>query len=160
MTTAADAVRLGLRYLTVQDVIWINTELTKRVQPFDYATLEEAVFFQYSYGAAQGVLPQAARFMSGLARLAPFAAGNAATAFVAGVAFLKNNGYRFNLSDESARGWAGDVFAAKVEVEQALRNAVAENEEHHHGLTPNVADAVSAAMDAYPLTIEALLGLG
>jgi len=30
-----------VQYLTVQDMLWIHLQLAKRVEPFDYARVEE-----------------------------------------------------------------------------------------------------------------------
>ena len=53
----------ALQYLTVQDILWINLQVTKKVQHFNYARLEEATFYQYAYGDSNTLLPQAARFV-------------------------------------------------------------------------------------------------
>lgn len=47
-----------LHYLTVQDVLWINLQATRKVQHFNYAKLEEATYCQYAYGESNTLLPK------------------------------------------------------------------------------------------------------
>ncbi len=49
----------SLKYLTVQDMLWINLQATKKVQHFRYALLEEATYYQYGYGASRQSRPDA-----------------------------------------------------------------------------------------------------
>src|SRR5436309_1228008 len=89
----------NLKYLTIQDILWINLQLTKKVQHFNYARLEEATFYQYGYGASRDLPRQAGRFLAGFLKLHPLDAGNEATAFLGCVAFLLLNGRRINIED-------------------------------------------------------------
>ena len=83
----------ALTYLTVQDVLWLNTQITGAPQDFDYARLEDGVFFQYGYGNSLDVPTQAERLLVGLAKKQPFAAGNRATALASTLVFLTLNGF-------------------------------------------------------------------
>ena len=65
-----------LLYLTVQDLLWINLQVTGTVNKFDYARLEDGAFYQYGYGKSKDLLAQAARFYPGLKHKAAFTAGN------------------------------------------------------------------------------------
>src|SRR3569832_347171 len=103
-----------LLYLTVQDILWINLQVTKKVHHFNYARLEEATFYQYAYGESNSLVPQAGRFIGGFLRMHPFEAGNEATAFVAGAAFLKINGKEINLPDEKAHAWFERIQSKEI----------------------------------------------
>src|SRR5688500_6656775 len=92
----------SLRYLTVQDILWINVQVTRKVNRYDYARLEEATFYQYAYGDSEELVKQAQRFLRGFVKQKPFEAGNEPTAFVACMAFLQMNGSGIGLSDEDA----------------------------------------------------------
>lgn len=93
------------RYLTLQDLIWINTEVMGTPQPYAYDRLEEATYYQYSYRQSRDVPLQAARFLWGYLRYRPFAQGNWRTAFLATLAFLEINGYEVHLPVEEASEW-------------------------------------------------------
>lgn len=142
----------SLKYLTVQDVLWINLQATKKVQHFRYALLEEATFYQYGYGASRDLALQAGRFLHGFMRLHPLDAGNEATAFIGCATFLILNGARLDLTDDEATGWLEQVRNGKVRPEEALPIAPAECAGH----SPSVAEAVRGVFDQYPLTISAL----
>jgi prophage maintenance system killer protein len=146
----------ALHYLTVQDVLWINLQVTKKVQHFNYARLEEGVFYQYGYGRSTGLIPQAARFLTGFAKLRPIAAGNEATAFIGMLAFLKINGYLVKLSDTEAADWISRLGKDGTTPEQALASLVAEDPEFHPTIAPEVREAVSEVMTKYPATTMAL----
>ena len=59
---------MALNYLTVQDMLFLNLQITKSVQPFDYARLEEAVFYQYAPGQSTDLVAQGARFLVGFSK--------------------------------------------------------------------------------------------
>lgn len=56
-----------MRYLTVQDMLWISLQVVGRPQKFQYAKLEEATFTQYIYGESQAPIEHAIRFFDRLA---------------------------------------------------------------------------------------------
>ena len=94
-----------LNYLTVQDILWVNLQVTQKVQRFRYEELEEATFYQYGYGSRADLLAQAAKLIGGVPARAPFPEGNEATAFIALVSFLSINGRRCILQDEEGAEW-------------------------------------------------------
>jgi prophage maintenance system killer protein len=145
----------SLKYLTVQDILWINLQATKKVQHFRYALLEEATFYQYGYGASRNLALQAGRFLHGFMKLHPLDAGNEATAFIGCAAFLILNGSRLKLTDDEATGWLAQVRSGQVRPEEAL--PIVESECHGH--SPKVAEAVNEVLDQYPKTISALAKL-
>ncbi len=121
---------MALQYLTVQDVLWINLQVTGKPQPFDYADLEEATFYQYAYGDSKSLLPQAARFLSGFLKKKPLASGNEATALISCLAFLKVNGYEFK--GESLDTWFTEVQNGTAEARQAVEKDFYEAPRDHH----------------------------
>lgn len=130
---------MALNYLTVQDVIWLNTQITGTPQAFDYARLEDGVFYQYGYGNSQDVPAQATRFVTGLAKKQAFAAGNAATALAAALAFMAVNGY--GLEGDPA-DWKGEAAVKAVE------------EDPHHFPTP--ANAAHQVLAEYAEVIKSV----
>lgn len=142
-----------IRYLTVQDMLWINLQVTKKVNAFDYSKLEESTFYQYSYGASSDVPAQAERFASGFSAKAPFAAGNVATAFVAALAFLYRNGCELDLDDSNG----ASLFASAAEpLGRDFRRAIKSSQD----IYDEVESAAQAALDRYPETIAGLVKIG
>ena len=92
-----------MRYLTVQDVIWINTAVTGYPQRYDFDRLENAVYSQYSYGDSRQILTQAARMFRHLLQDKPFSEGNELTALVAAFAFLRLNGYTLTVRPDEVQ---------------------------------------------------------
>jgi len=110
-----------LHYLTVQDVLWINTQVTKTGNEFRYAPLEEATFCQYGYGKSENVLLQAGNFLRGFLRLRPFSKGNVGTAFIAVLTFLSINGYNLNIQPEAVQEWLDSVISRKKDAVEAIK---------------------------------------
>lgn len=113
--------RFEWRYLTLQDLIWINSEITKSPQPYSYDRLEEATYYQYSYRQSRDVLLQVARFLWGYLKYRPFAQGNLATALIATLAFLHINGYETRLPVEEAAAWLEQIVARRKHPLEAIR---------------------------------------
>lgn len=100
---------MALHYLTLQDMIWINLQVAKKTEPFDYASLEEATFHQYAYGDSLSLLSQAARFVVRFAGAKPFASGNEETALIACLAFLAINGQEIGADRDQVWAWFGKI---------------------------------------------------
>ncbi|MCS7300616.1 MAG: hypothetical protein NZ556_03580 [Fimbriimonadales bacterium] len=113
--------RFEWRYLTLQDLIWINSEVTRSPQPYSYDCLEEATYYQYSYRQSRDVPLQAARFLWGYLKYRPFARGNLATALIATLAFLHLNGYDTHLPPEHAADWIEQVALRRKHPLAAIR---------------------------------------
>ncbi|GIV10600.1 MAG: hypothetical protein KatS3mg020_0091 [Fimbriimonadales bacterium] len=113
------------RYLTLQDLIWINHEVVKSPQPYSYDRLEEATYYQYSSRQSRDVPLQAARFLWGYLKYRPFARGNLATALIATLAFLQINGYETRLPAEHAAEWIEQVALRRKHPLDAIRQIVA-----------------------------------
>lgn len=95
----------SLRYLSLQDMIWINSECVGRAQPYAYDALEECSYYQYSYKQSMDLPRQAARFLMGFLKYKPFASGNLKTTLIAVLAFLEINGYEVELPPSQAAEW-------------------------------------------------------
>ncbi len=146
----------SLHYLTVQDVLWINLQVTKRVNAFKYNLLEEATFYQYSYGDSRTLVAQAAKLLVGFVKLSPFEAGNKATAFVAMLAFLHMNGFVVSVADEAAADWASQALDAGEQAPDFVNRVVAQDPNLHAMLKPDIRLAVHEVLRAYPRAIEHL----
>ena len=145
-----------LHYLTVQDILWINLQVTKKVQHFSYAKLEEATFYQYAYGDSHELLDQAGRFLAGFVKMHPVDAGNEATAFVGFATFLAINGVKLRLDDPEAGAWFA-AASVSMEAARSALNTVTEADAHHHGdHKPDIRAAVRAMMECYSGTLAAL----
>lgn len=147
----------GLRYLTVQDVLWINLQATNKVHHFNYAKLEEATFYQYGYGASRDLARQAGRFVSGFLKLHPFEAGNEPTAFIAVATFLLMNGARLNIPDSEGSAWIERIRGGAVLPQEQLPSLIVEDEEAHNHIASDVRDAVRLVIEQFPKTIAALV---
>ncbi len=148
-----------MQYLTVQDIIWINLQLTDRPQRFDYALLEEATYFQYGYGESSQLFEQAARFFRGFSKNRPFTTGNEATAFVGLATFLQMNGAELDLSDKKAADWCESLLTSE-DPAQMLQGSAKNHADDHQNIDhlPEVAPTAREVMAKYPNSIKTLLG--
>lgn len=148
-----------LATLTLQDVIWINLQVSRTVNRFRYADLEDAVFAQYGYGESVDLAKQAAAFFRALIAKAPFTAGNEATALIALAGFLAINGRRLTWTSEDALAWierfesiqAADIEASsEVVTDGPIFESAAEHGE------PDVPATLEDALQRYAGAIEIL----
>ena len=142
-----------LNYLTVQDVLWINLQLTGKVHHYNFAKLEEATFYQYSYGTSTDVLNQAARFYCGFSRLKPLEAGNEATALIGLISFLEANGYDFLPSDQQALKKLGEEPAQDSVLEVLKKETAKAHHEHESPLR----SIIEGVLDRYPKSASKLV---
>jgi prophage maintenance system killer protein len=148
----------ALNYLTVQDVLWINLQLTNRKNEFDYDRVEEATYYQYGYGGSLDLPAQAGRLLTGFRRMRPFPMGNDACALVSTLAFLRINGARLNLTDEDALEWTRNVWDKPDSVAEAVREKLVDHHpDQHHGEVPAKEKVLDEIFDHYPQTIKSLL---
>jgi prophage maintenance system killer protein len=146
-----------LRTLTVPDFLWLNQELTKSRQKYSFATLEEGVFYQYSYGSSKNVVEQAARLLTGFAKLNPFEKGSSATALAGTIAFLKMNELDLKLEPTSAKAWAESIWSNPSTAASAISGLVEEFHLHtHHGTAPS-REILGEVLAAYSDALEALI---
>src|SRR5579885_3523269 len=143
-----------MHYLTVQDILWINLQVTKRTQSFNYSKLEEATFYQYGYGQSSNLLSQAARLLSGFSLKKPFPVGNEATAFIAALAFLKLNGIELHLSDDVAASWIDRASRDSTTATEMISEIAEHDPEYKETTEPYVREAVICVIDKYPKTIS------
>ncbi len=140
-----------INYLTVQDHLWINFQVTKQKYDFNFATLEEGVYYQYGYGKSTDVLAQAARYATGFAKKSPFSKGSEATGFVGLLAFLQLNGYDVTLTDAD-----GPAFLERLHAnpEQALSGITQVSHHDHHA---TVAEVAGGVIESFPATLTKLI---
>lgn len=142
-----------MEYLTTHDLVWINTAITGKVNPYNYVTLEAAQAGQYSYGDSHDVLAQAANLLERLLETRPFSEGNVRTAFIATLSFLNANGYATAVDDTATAAIVSAAAQGRTTAAQAvadlaapaaeplattltLRKLIAHECNHHaHGLT-------------------------
>ncbi len=121
-----------MRYLTVQDMLWINLQVTGQPQKFVYATLEEATFTQYVYGDSTPAAEHAAQFLTGWAKFQPFSAGNELTGAVAFLTFLKLNSLELTGVSGNPLTWTESVKNDRA----AVLAAISESHDGHGEPTP------------------------
>lgn len=109
-----------MQYLSVHDLVWINTTVTGKTVPFDYVQLEEAMAAQYSYGDSRNVPVQAAFLLETLLFKPSFAYGNRRTAFIATVAFLNANGRALQVDDAGAADVLRRAAAREITASEAV----------------------------------------
>jgi prophage maintenance system killer protein len=148
-----------LHYLTVQDILWINLQVTKQVNAYNFANLEEATFYQYAYNEDPDVVRQAASFLKGFLAKQPFDAGNEATALVGCFSFLRINGFDVNLSDGEAIEWFRKVQNGTFEAQKAVKEVATESLMHHYGLVPDIRGETIDVMRSYASCISDLTGI-
>lgn len=144
-----------LHYLTVQDILWINLQVTEKVNGYSFAKLEEATFYQYAYGKSSNVQSQAARFLKGFPNLRPLDYGNEATGFIALIAFLKLNGLEVSLSDAKAGAWYRSALAGETTAADAISTIAKPNYHDDHHET-DVRTIIRDLIAAYPNTLKSL----
>src|SRR5215470_11891501 len=98
-----------IQYLSVHDLVWINTTATGETLSFDYETLEQAMAAQYGYGDSRNIPAQAANLVHTIVTKRPFEYGNLRTAYVALLTFLIANGYRLSVTPEAAAGMVAKI---------------------------------------------------
>ncbi len=143
-----------IHYLTVQDMLWINQEVSNQVNSFKHLQLEEGTYYQYGYGKSENVLEQAGNFIQGFIRLRPFDTGNRATAFVACLAFLEINGYVINLEESNALKWALDIADKKISGVEAVSKIASPGGSTE--LNPAIRVHVKKIIERYSSAIQSL----
>jgi prophage maintenance system killer protein len=147
---------VNLHDLTVQDMLWVNLQATKKVQHFNYAMLEEATAYQYAYGESASLIPQAGRFLTGFLKLHPFETGNESTGLVACATFLKVNGSELNVEDSDAEAWLDKVMTKQITGVEAVHRSSETDPHFHDVLKPDSRSAIRAIVEKYQKTMLAL----
>ncbi len=134
-----------MRYLTVHDVIWINTAVSGSPQRYDFDRLENAVYHQYSYGQSRDVLAQAGRMFERLLKDQPFEEGNDLTALVAAVVLLRLNGYTLSLNADEVPSILSQLVQGQLQASELLQQR-AQSAEPAAGTLRSVVAAVCSAL--------------
>ena len=134
-------------------MLWINLQATKKVNPYHFAKLEEATYYQYAYGTSNSLTAQATRFLTGFSKLSPFDSGNEASAFIGFVAFLRLNDFTLVVSDSEAADWFKSAIVSPESIESAIRHS----ESHDHGHNPPTRATVLSVISDYKLTVSSLI---
>lgn len=145
---------MALRTLTVQDVLWTNLQITRRVNHYSNPRLEEATYYQFGYGDSNGLDAQAARLLAGFVRMHPFDAGNEATALAVTLVFLELNGQTLDLDDEGLSAVARGAFASPAAARELICDHL--TAVHSHGEVSSVRGAITDVLQRYPKSIGAL----
>ncbi|MCH7945980.1 MAG: hypothetical protein IIC73_08230 [Armatimonadetes bacterium] len=146
-----------MHYLTLQDIIWLNLQLTKSTGEYDSEPLEEATFYQYALGDSQGVAAQAARFLIGFRKMSPFAEGNEACAFIGMAAFIEANGQAFDLSDDKGAEWMQGVWERPEIAADAIKAKLREAETEVKYGVPDMLEICGRLIKRYKGTVSALV---
>ncbi len=141
-----------LQTLTVQDFLWLNQQIVRGHQRWNFLRLEEAVNYQYAYGASRDVIAQAARLAKGWRKMRPFQTGNDATGFAGLAAFLAINDWELGVVDAEAAGWYRSLQGA-----EAIRDRCAEAHLHLQHRVPPIQEAMTEVLFRYPAALAALL---
>lgn len=146
----------AIHYLTVQDILWINHEVTREVLPYKFAQLEEATFGQYAYGESKDVKRQAGAFLAAFNRLRPFTRSNRATSFIAVLAFLQINGVTVDLTPERALPWIEKASGRTIDAQAAIQEITGDSGPQPMDLKPAVRTTVREILKAYASVVESL----
>lgn len=144
----------ALNYLTVQDHLWINFQVCRKKNRWNFAKLEEATYLQYGYGGSTDVPKQALSYARGFAVKAPFDSGNVATGFVGLIGFLELNGYSVALNDDQARGWYERLKNAGSSSLEDLVAVLTPHDEQDHDLEPS--EVLESILKRFPNSITSL----
>lgn len=147
---------MSLHYLTVQDMLWVSLQLTKKVQGFRFAELEEATFYQYGYGESTSLYPQAAKFLTGFIKKAPFDESNEAIALVGCLGFLKINGVELETADLAA--WFRAIENGSAEALAVIEKDAHVDAHAHHGLVPDIRAGLGEILIRHETALQALVG--
>lgn len=146
-----------LNYLTVQDMMWVNLQVTGEPQNWNFARLEEAVFLQYGYGESAELERQAARFITRFAALRPFSHGNEACALVGAIGFLEINGRGLYLEDSEAASFYRELVSDPSHAKEKLTVKLLEHDIHTHHGTPPVREILGDVLARFDGAIKQLV---
>lgn len=147
---------MAMNYLTVQDVINLHLRLVGEPLPFDYARLEEAVYYQYASGGSTDLAKQGARFLTGFVKMRPFESGNEACALAGLFVFLEGNGKTLDVGGEDAGAWAKGLFADRALAEEAIRDRLRESDAYTEHGVPDWGHICDSVLDRYKPALDRL----
>lgn len=145
-------------YLTVQDILWINLQITGEKCDYSYARLEESVFYQYTHINKGEITDQVKRLLPGFIAQKPVSLASQATAFVCTASFVMMNGYEIALTDEQLLASADDLTG--VELAQAIADNLHQHETHGEFGVPETQEIVKQVLALFPQVISSLVESG
>lgn len=143
-----------VHYLTIQDILWINLQITDGLKKYSQARLEEAGYLQYGHGSSQDVVTQATQFLTKFSSHRPFESGNLGTAFVGFLTFLAMNGKELHLSDEDAYDWVQSVWNDPENAQAKIEVLLSEHEAHGEHGVPETNEIATEMLKKYSDTLE------
>lgn len=143
--------------LTVQDMLWINLQLTKTSEEYHYARLEEATFYQFGYGGSLDLVGQAAKFATGFARMKPFSTANWATAAVGLMAFLASNGEFLGVEPGELASFYEGLVSSPGTAMEAIQAKLHKHEVHLSLGVPDKREAVFEILEKYAADLAQLM---
>ncbi|MDE1823268.1 MAG: type II toxin-antitoxin system death-on-curing family toxin [Candidatus Micrarchaeota archaeon] len=122
-----------MKYLTAKQIMALNQKILDKLEHYPSRfqsdvkeALEEIIDRARSGNDASTI---AATYLYELNRRHVFSSANKRTAFLASEAFLRENGIKFNISDEQAASLSKDVRNGKYTFEE-LRDYIEKNTSH------------------------------
>ena len=144
-----------MQYLSVHDLVWINSSVLGKSVDFDYETLEAAMASQYSYGNSTNVAGQAAGLLASFLKKPPFEIGNRRTAFIAVGTFLTANGYRLKVNDDDSADIVQRTASREITPADAVELLAEKDETSAHTSIP-LRTLVSHVMNGHTAAIQNL----
>lgn len=80
-----------IRYLTAQDALWLNQQITGVTPTFELGRLDDGISFQYALGKATDLPRMASQLAKGMVIKRPFSVGSRTTALAAFLTFCSLN---------------------------------------------------------------------
>ncbi len=142
--------------LTVQDVMWLHTQVTGSTDDWSWARLEEAVAYQYPYGSRNAIAARAANFALGMVKIKPFPSHNKATAFAAMAAYLALNGHSLHLADNEGADFFLSMLSNPDSAEAMVAVKLQEHPAHHSGKGFDAQTTAQDSLAAFSATIKSL----
>lgn len=146
--------------LTVQDTMWIHTQINGGPSSWDWARLEEATAYQYDYREQGEMAARAARFVAGFAKIKPFPTANEATAFASMVTFLALNGQGLHLPDSEGATFFESLLADPSSAEGKIAVRLEPHDPHISGKGFDTLAVAQECLGAFSGSIAKLASSG
>ena len=146
--------------LTVQDVMWLHTQVTGAPSVWDWAKLEEATAYQYAYRGEAEIAERAARFVTGFAKIRPFPSGNESAAFASLVTFLALNGQGLHVSDAEGAEFLSSLLDDPASAEAKIAVKLESHDVHPSGKGFDTMAVAQECLKKYSGTLKSLLRSG
>ncbi|MDQ8735037.1 type II toxin-antitoxin system death-on-curing family toxin [Paenibacillus sp. LHD-38] len=119
---------MGIRYLSVQEVIAINVALIQKYSPSEHVGVKDSGLMEstilrphssaFGDDAYPSLIDKATALFESLGMNHPFQNANKRTAFAALVIFLQLNGYRFVMNQKDAEDMTVDMVNQKYSFQE------------------------------------------